>query len=353
MMEDKMYQKDAGRKPAGGKGDNLWNDKRDIHGTVFDDVFRTMVQKMPQLLIPLINEVFQTDYSEEENFEQYRNEHEEAFGKVVTDSIIVIRNKTYHIECQSVDDSTMAIRMVEYDFAIALEQSVRNGRMYEMDFPESCVLYLRSSKNTPDVLQVKVNIPGGNSFVYEAKTIMLNRYTRNELFQKNLLLLLPFYILKYEKDKDSLSSDEKRLHELLADYEEIRKRLETELISEEKSVLYTDIIDLIIRISDHVFAEKENVRKGVEEIMGGKVLELRSERLREEGFEIKLIYQICKKLRKGQSVSQIANALEEEIDTIQNMVNIASAFAPDYDENQVLKAWKSSGYGCEKSAPSE
>ena len=38
------------------------------HSTIFDDVFRTIAQKMPQLLIPLINEVFHTSYSEEEQF---------------------------------------------------------------------------------------------------------------------------------------------------------------------------------------------------------------------------------------------------------------------------------------------
>ena len=43
------------------------------HSTIFDDVFRTIAQKMPQLLIPLINEVFHTSYSEEEHFEQLRN----------------------------------------------------------------------------------------------------------------------------------------------------------------------------------------------------------------------------------------------------------------------------------------
>lgn len=47
------------------------------HSTIFDDVFRTIAQKMPQLLIPLINEVFHTSYSEEEHFEQLRNEHYE------------------------------------------------------------------------------------------------------------------------------------------------------------------------------------------------------------------------------------------------------------------------------------
>ena len=30
--------------------------------TIFDDVFRTMLEKMPQLAVPLINEVFGTSY---------------------------------------------------------------------------------------------------------------------------------------------------------------------------------------------------------------------------------------------------------------------------------------------------
>ena len=49
------------------------------------------------------------------------------------------------------DDATMAIRMVEYDFSIALEQAQKkSGRKYEIDFPASCVLYLRCGERTPD-----------------------------------------------------------------------------------------------------------------------------------------------------------------------------------------------------------
>ena len=44
----------------------------EVHGTIFDDVFRTIAQKMPFLLIPLINEVFQTNYSEDIHFQQLR-----------------------------------------------------------------------------------------------------------------------------------------------------------------------------------------------------------------------------------------------------------------------------------------
>ena len=45
---------------------------KEVHGTIFDDVFRTIAQKMPYLLIPLINEVFQTNYSEDIHFQQLR-----------------------------------------------------------------------------------------------------------------------------------------------------------------------------------------------------------------------------------------------------------------------------------------
>ena len=34
-----------------------------MNNTIFDDVFRTMVEKIPQLAVPLINEVFQTSYA--------------------------------------------------------------------------------------------------------------------------------------------------------------------------------------------------------------------------------------------------------------------------------------------------
>ena len=31
-----------------------------MNNTIFDDVFRTMIEKMPYLAVPLINEVFHT-----------------------------------------------------------------------------------------------------------------------------------------------------------------------------------------------------------------------------------------------------------------------------------------------------
>lgn len=69
---------------------------------------------------------------------------------------------------------------------------------------------------------------------------------------------------------------------LLVEYEDIRMRLE-EKTEGGGETSYTDMINLIIRIADHIFAEDEDVKGRFENSMGGKVLELESERLLREG----------------------------------------------------------------------
>ena len=241
-----------------------------MNNTIFDDVFRTMIEKMPYLAVPLINEVFHTSYPQDVPIIQLRNEHRQENGEIITDSCLKIGDKLYHIECQSTDDTTMAIRMIEYDFSIAVENAHKQGRRYRMDFPRSCVLYLRSGNNTPDFLGVEMALADGNIVLYQISTIKLETYTKDSIFQKNLLMLLPFYIMRYEKN----------IHE------EIRTNLVKELSGADKAALYMDLNKLIIKIADYICQSEEVVRKGIGDVMGGKVLELESERLRAEGEKI-------------------------------------------------------------------
>lgn len=241
-----------------------------MNNTIFDDVFRTMIEKMPYLAVPLINEVFHTSYPQDVPIIQLRNEHRQENGEIITDSCLKIGDKLYHIECQSTDDTTMAIRMIEYDFSIAVENAHKQGRRYRMDFPKSCVLYLRSGNNTPDFLGVEMALADGNIVLYQISTIKLETYTKDSIFEKNLLMLLPFYIMRYEKN----------IHE------EIRTNLVKELSGADKAALYMDLNKLIIKIADYICQSEEVVRKGIGDVMGGKVLELESERLRAEGEKI-------------------------------------------------------------------
>ena len=111
-------------------------------------------------------------------------------------------------------------------------------------------------------------------------------YTKDSIFEKNLLMLLPFYIMRYEKKGHDFNNNPELFQVLLNEYEEIRISLEKELTETGISELYTDLTKLIVKIADYIFRKEEDVRKGIGEIMGGKVLELESERLKAEGKAI-------------------------------------------------------------------
>ena len=242
-----------------------------------------MIEKMPYLAVPLINEVFHTSYPEDVKITQLRNEHQQKDGEIITDSCLLIGKKMYHIECQNTDDTTMAIRMIEYDFAIAVENAEKQGRRYRIEFPRSCVLFLRSSGNTPDYLEADVIFPDGKTHVYSIPAIKMADYTKDHIFEKNLLMLLPFYIMRYEKKKHDMRKNLELLQILLDEYDEIRINLEKELTETGKAELYTNLTKLIVKIADHIFEKEEDIRKGIGDVMGGKVLELESERLKAEG----------------------------------------------------------------------
>ena len=122
--------------------------------------------------------------------------------------------------------------------------------------------------------------------MYSVPTIKMTDYTKDSIFEKNLLMLLPFYIMRYEKKGHDFNNNPELFQMLLNEYEEIRVNLEKELTETGKSELYTDLTKLIVKIADYIFRKEEEVRKGIGEIMGGKVLELESERLKAEGKAI-------------------------------------------------------------------
>ena len=251
--------------------------------TIFDDVFRTMLEKMPQLAVPLINEVFGTSYPEDVKIIQKRNEHQTKNGRIITDSHLLIANRIYHIECQSTDDSTMVIRMIEYDFAISLEQVQKENGRYRMYFPQSCVLYLRGIKKR-DAISVELVMPNGGTVEYTVPVVQVQEFTCDDMLRKRLLFLLPYHVIKYEQEKD-LDTDSEKWKEFLDECKKIESYLEENFLEKGNEKSYRDMIELIIRIADHVFRDNEKVRKGFGDVMGGKVLELESDKLIQRGIE--------------------------------------------------------------------
>ena len=172
----------------------------------------------------------------------------------------------------------MIIRMVQYDFSIAMDHAENRDGKYYMEFPQSCVLYLRG-KGGPDFLEMIMVMPDGRKVEYQVPVVHVQAYTKDEIFQKKLIFLLPFYIMRYEKNRDQAETDPVFLEGILKEYADIEEYLEEELLDQDREQAYRDMIELIRRIADYIFADRKKVKERLGDIMGGKVLELESDKL--------------------------------------------------------------------------
>lgn len=291
-------------------------------------MFRTLLEKMPELAVPLINEVFGTSYPEDIEIIQKRNEHQTKQGEIITGSHLLIADKAYHIECQSTHDSSMVIRMIEYDFSISLESMRLEDGKYQMYFPHSCILYLRGNQERK-LLSVEMIMPDGSVTEYKIPAIYVGHYTKDEILQKQLFFLLPFYIMRYEEK--TLDADHPELQKMLEEYREIEKWLEEEFLEEEKEKIYRDLIELIIRIAGYILKDQEEARKGLGDVMGGKVLELESDKLiqegvkrglmqgRTQGLEQGIAKNVRTLLHKGKTVEEVADLLDLTVEYVKKI----------------------------------
>lgn len=294
--------------------------------TVFDSVFKTIVHKTPQLMVPFINEAFNRSYPADAPITQFSNEHEGLRGTTIDDSVFRLMDKIYHVECQSTPDTNMVIRMIEYDFSIALEQALAAGKPYEMEFPASCVLFLRHNTATPSTLEIKVNLPSGESFMYQTKVVKAQTYSSDELFGKHLLLLLPYYLMRYEDSFGVIANDNIRTAQLVEECVELNARLANAVLDSGDRLLYEQLVELIIKVSDHVLSKYTTLQGKVRNAMGGEVLELmndRAERLareaKDQGYKDGIKLGVQQGIEQGieQGVQQgIEQGIEQGIDGI-------------------------------------
>ena len=54
-----------------------------------------------------------------------------------------------------------------------------------------------------------------------------------------------------------------------------------------------------------------------------------------EGCDMHLIKQICKKLEKGKDIATIADEVEEKVEKITPICEVAKKYAPDYDVDAI------------------
>ena len=284
--------------------------------TIYDGAFRTILNDCRKLIIPIINEIFGETYTGAEEICFFPNEHflaqqDNADKERITDTNFTILGKTpkkYHIECESsLPDGKITIRLFEYDAQIALDEGEVTEETLTVTFPNTAVLYLRTYKKTPDKMKYIIVTPGG-TVQYDVPIMKVQTYSLNDIFEKDLLMLIPFYIFSHEKSFPEYNNNEQKLLELKAEYKKILEKLD-EL--EQQKVIGAFDKRTIIEISGDVIKEiaqkYENVQRGMGDMMSGALIETSARRLKSEAENETKRKTALKLLKRGkQTVEEIA-----------------------------------------------
>lgn len=285
-------------------------------GNVYDGAFRTILNDCRKLIIPVINEIFGETYTGEEEIRFFPNEHfldqqDEADKERITDTNFTVIGKTpkkYHVECESsLPDGKITIRLFEYDAQIALDEGEVTEETLTVTFPNTAVLYLRTYKKTPDKMKYVLVTPGG-TVQYDVPIMKVQTYSLDDIFEKGLLMLIPFYIFSHEKDLPEYNSNEQKLAELKAEYQEILERLDK---LERQGVIGAfdkrTIIDLSGDVIHEIARKYKNVRKGVGDMMRGKLIETSARRLKNEAVNETKRNTALRMLKRGKlTIEEIA-----------------------------------------------
>ena len=217
------------------------------------------------------------------------------------------------------------VRLFEYDAQIALDEGEVTEETLTVTFPNTAVLYLRTYKKTPDKMKYVIVTPGG-MVQYNVPIMKVQAYSLNDIFEKGLLMLIPFYIFSHEKRFPEYNSSEQKLAALKAEYQEILKRLDG---LERQGVIGAFDKRTIIELSGDVIKEIAqkygNVQKGVGDMMGGALIETEARKILNQGISETKRNAALNMLKRGKlTVQEIAEDLGLSVVEVEQLAGLQS-----------------------------
>ena len=141
---------------------------------------------------------------------------------------------SYHLEFQTKNDNTMVIRMFEYGFKKAKENSNIDNSMRTLYFPKQKVIFFEENKNIEDLLNLKIIFPNNQEVIYCVDVIKYWEFTEEELIKRKMYPLIPLQLFSLRKELEvaQKKNDIVKIQQLSV----IAKNLATKLANESKEL---------------------------------------------------------------------------------------------------------------------
>ena len=186
--------------------------------------------------------------------------------------------RRFHIEAEiTSNDEEIVLRVFDYGYMDALRNKrIKNG-VITLSFPQPKIIYLEHWSTAPDEVTLELDFWGQGTSKYTVPTMKYLDYTVEELERRNMVILLPLYLLKLRrkieaaKEKGTAGKYTAELRELLE--KDILGTLTTSVTA--GKITHRDthtLVSLIGKLYNHLYGE-------VKEFQYGKVKDMIDERL--------------------------------------------------------------------------
>lgn len=255
------------------KPTNTRSTPKDLKDKLWDEITKTIADRMPEQLFPLFQEAFGKVYAKGTPIRLIQTEYPKPLNptqskptSVYSDiALLVNESDLYHLECQMANENDMVIRMIEYDFHLALHHGIQmdSPHVFTMYFPRSTVVYPEKNDKIPEYLTCRIIFPDESIHEYNVPTIRIQNYSLEEIKEKHLTFFLPFMLLSFRprvrSKKNPVTPEE------LTEYVNrliliLREEYSNGNISR---LEYQDYVQLITLAGERVFHSQQHLAKEV------------------------------------------------------------------------------------------
>ena len=171
-----------------------------------------------------------------------------------------------------------------------------------------------------------VIITPGGTVQYDIPIMKVQKYSLDDIFEKRLLMLIPFYIFSHENSFPEYNSNEQKLEKLKAEYQVILEKLDG---LEQQEVIGAFDKRTIIELSGDVIKEiaqkYENVQKGVGDMMSGALIETEARKILNQGISETKRNAALNMLKRGKlTVQEIAEDLGLSVAEVEQLARLQS-----------------------------
>ena len=231
-------------------------------------------------------------------------------------------------ECESKPvTGRILVRIVEYAVKIGLEEETAAGRdTIIISIPRSAILTLRSTENTPDILNIVIKTENGQTSA-PVRVMKLSNYTAESVMEKKLYLLIPFLLFNREKQFRQIQEDDAQYEALMREYAGLFKRLDELIPKSESDVSLIDVYtNSALRAMTHTVADRlaekyPRIKEGVNSVVGGNIIMFDALKIKMEGLQEGKVLTLYECVQDGDIPLQKAakRAGLSESDFIRNM----------------------------------